>query len=169
MIRRTFATGVLLFSLSGCAGPPGDDTDAGVLMGADGGMVLDTSKAGFKTFVKEKSYLGWKVEPAVHNSTGPHGGKVRTYVNDVMYRSLKDATGDFPEGSITVKELYAADAVTVNGHAVDAKHGGQWVFYEGFTADDYKAPYYFRGTGNLCSDCHKSGRDYFLTPAASLP
>lgn len=153
----------------GCPGPNSPDDDAGVLMIEDGGMALDLSKGGLAAFVKERKYTGWKAEPAVHQSTGPHGGNVRTYANDALYDALKNSTGDFPSGSVTVKELYASDGVTITGHAVDAKQNGEWVFYEGFTSDDYKAPYYFRGTGNLCSNCHSSGRDFFLTPAASFP
>lgn len=169
MVLRSVAATLVVLSMTACPGPNSSDADAKVLMLPDGGTALDTSRSGMTSFAKAKSYSSWKAEPAVHSSAGPHGGKVRTYVNDVMYDSLKNGSGEFPEGSITVKELYADDGVTLDGHAVNAKHDAQWVFYEGFTSDDYQSPYYFRGTDNLCSNCHKTGRDYFLTPAASVP
>ncbi len=167
--------------------PTGEDggtsPDGGPVM-MDGGMLppdggpqapdaggFDTSPAGLTAFVKSGAYKSWKAEPEVHNSAGPHGGKVRTYVNDVFYASLKAGNTTHPKGSITVKELYGSSTTTVNGHAVDVKDEatGEWVFYEGF-GPSYASPYYYRGTTNFCAGCHKgAGNDYMLTPASAFP
>lgn len=143
--------------------------DAGTQAPDAGG--LDTSPAGLTAFVMSGAYKSWKAEPEVHNSAGPHGGKVRTYVNDVFYASLKAGNTTHPRGSITVKELYGSTTTTVNGHAVDVKDEatGEWVFYEGF-GPSYASPYYYRGTSNFCASCHdNANNDYMLTPASAFP
>lgn len=94
----------------------------------------------------------------MHASTGPHGGNVRTWVNGVLYASLKAGNTTHPPGSVTVKELYGSGTTAVTGHAIDAKDAsGKWFFYEGF-APAYASPYYFAGTSNFCASCHASGR-----------
>ena len=136
-----------------------------------GGDRLDTSAAGLTAFVKSGAYKSWKAEPAVHDSAGPHGGKVRSYVNGVFYASLKAGNTEHPRGSIVVKELYGSSTTTVTGHAVDVKDEatGEWVFYEGF-APSYGNPYYYRGTSNFCANCHqRANNDYMLTPATAFP
>jgi hypothetical protein len=135
--------------------------------GGSGG--LDTSAAGLTALVRSGEYKSWKAEPQVHPSTGPHSN-VRSYVNDVLYASLKAGNAVHPRGSVVVKELYIS-STEVSGHAVDVKEegSGQWVFFEGF-APAYSRPYYYRGTSNLCADCHANGGvDYMLTPASAFP
>lgn len=144
-------------------------TDGGA-QPSDGGS-FDTSAAGLTAFVKSGAYKSWKAEPAVHRSAGPHGGNVRTYVNDVFYASLKAGNTTHPRGSITVKELYGASTTNVTGHAVDVKDeaSGEWVFYEGF-GPGYTSPYYYRGIANFCAGCHqRDNNDYMLTPASVFP
>lgn len=138
--------------------------------GSDGGSTSPNTTADALTaFVKAGSYKTWKAEPAIHASTGPHGGNVRTYVNDVLYASLKAGNTSHPKGSIVVKELYGGGTSSLTGHAVDIKdeQTGEWVFYEGF-APGYSAPYYFRGTANFCASCHAPGLDYVLTKPSAL-
>lgn len=135
--------------------------------GSSGG--LDTSAAGLTAFVRSGEYKSWRAEPQVHASTGPHGN-VRSYVNEVLYGSLKAGNAVHPRGSVVVKELYGPSA-ELSGHAVDVKEegSGQWVFFEGFVPN-YSRPYYYRGTSNLCADCHANGGvDYVLTPASAFP
>ncbi|GEM_PF-1575606 len=130
---------------------------------------LDDSAAGLTAFVKSGAYKGWKAETAVHGSTGPHGGNVRTYVNDAMHGSLKAGNATHPPGSIAVKELYGSGTATVTGHAVDAKNAaGTWIFYEGF-GPTYANPYYYQGTTNFCASCHASGPDYYRGLLSNLP
>lgn len=129
---------------------------------------VDVSPAALKSFVKSGAYLQWRAEPAKHPSAGPHGGSVRTFVNASLYTSMVAGNAVHPVGSIVVKELYG-NGSTVIGHAVDVKdEKGTWVFYEGFTSNDYENPYYFTGTNNLCGNCHAGGTDYVLTSAAAL-
>ncbi|MBL9043365.1 MAG: hypothetical protein JNM83_17260 [Myxococcales bacterium] len=78
---------------------------------SDGGT--DNSAAGLTAFVKAGSYKSWKAEPAIHASTGPHGGNVRTYVNSLLYASLKAGNVSHPKGSIVVKELYGSGTTTL--------------------------------------------------------
>jgi hypothetical protein len=130
-----------------------------------------TSAAELLAFVQSGEYKSWRAEPAVHASSGPHGGNVRSYVNDVLYASLKAGNTVHPNGSVVVKELYGSTTTTITGHAVDVKEdpSGEWIFYEGF-APSYSNPYYFRGTSNLCGGCHgRGGTDYVLTPASAFP
>ncbi len=138
--------------------------------GTDGGSPsANTASDALTAFVKAGSYKTWKAEPAIHASTGPHGGNVRTYVNDVLYASLKAGNTSHPKGSIVVKELYGSGTSSLTGHAIDIKdeQTGEWVFYEGF-APGYSSPYYFRGTANFCASCHAPGLDYVLTKPSAL-
>ncbi len=138
-------------------GPPGGTGDGGT--STDGG--IDVSRNGLVQFALSGQHRAWKAEPAVHASSGPHG-KVRTFLNDVLNDSLKANNATHPNGSIAVKEIYDSAGTTVRGYAVDVKdpQTGEWVFFEGFAPgyDDY----YFRGTSNLCGNCHAGGRDYVL-------
>lgn len=136
--------------------------------GGSGGM--DTSAAGLTAFVRSGEYKSWRAEPQVHPSTGPHSD-VRSYVNDVLYDSLKAGNAVHPRGSVVVKELYVSSSTELLGHAVDVKDegSGEWVFYEGF-APSYDRRFYYRGTSNLCAACHANGGvDYVLTPASAFP
>lgn len=140
------------------------------MSGTDGGSSsANTTADALTAFVKAGPYRTWKAEPAIHASTGPHGGNVRTYVNDVLYASLKAGNTSHPKGSIVVKELYGSGTSSLTGHAIDIKdeQTGEWVFYEGF-APGYSSPYYFRGTANFCASCHAPGLDYVLTKPSAL-
>lgn len=146
--------------LAGCGAVPMTIVDAGADAGTDAGF--DFSKAGLAAFAASGAYKTWKAEPMVHASTGPHGGNVRTYVNDVLYASLKAGKTTHPPGSIAVKELYGSSTTAVNGHAVDAKDAsGTWFFFE--------ESFYFSGTSNFCAGCHSAGPDFYAGPIATLP
>lgn len=168
---------VILGPLVGCnPAVPSSSMDAGGVDLAQpqtedgGGGGSSYTAAVITAFVKAGSYKSWKAEPAIHASTGPHGGNVRTYVNDTLYASLKAGATSHPKGSMVVKELYGSGTTTITGHAVDIKDdtSGVWVFYEGF-APGYSSPYYFQGTSNFCASCHAPGKDYVLTAASALP
>ncbi|MGQ0508640.1 MAG: hypothetical protein ACT4TC_25350 [Myxococcaceae bacterium] len=136
---------------------------------ADGGtQLLDVSQQGLIQLIRGGGYKGWRSEPAPHASAGPHGGRVRTWLNDALYASSAAKNETHPNGSISVKELYGQGAgTTPTGFAVDVKDNtGTWVFLEGF--EPTLTQYYFRGTGNLCSGCHGSGDDFLLTPATAV-
>lgn len=127
------------------------------------------SAANLTAFAKSGGYKSWRAENQIHNSTGPHGGNVRSYVNDILYASLKAGNTTHPPGSAVVKELYGSGTSTLTGHALDAKDdGGTWVFYEGF-APSYSNPYFYRGTTNFCASCHATGSDFYRGLLTNLP
>lgn len=112
------------------------------------------------------AYTSWRAEPRAHPSTGPHGGTVRTFLNEPLYESLMSGATEHPPGSIAVKELFTNGERT--GWAVDKKRDdGTWVFFEGF--EPSLDQYYFEGTSNGCASCHASGVDYLLVPASNFP
>ncbi len=110
-------------------------------------------------------YLGWTAESDIHESTGPHLGDVRTFVNDVLFDSLDAGDAAHPMDAATVKELYGSGD-TVLGWAVmvkvqaDSAGGDGWYWYEYFDGDTISDSL---GDG-LCTGCHSSGSDYFRSP-----
>ena len=109
-------------------------------------------------------YKGWASEAAPHASGGPHG-MVRTFVNEPLLTALRANAQSMPAGSIAVKELYNAGAVT--GYAIDWKSAdGGWHFFEGY--DPTFDQYYYQGTNNGCAGCHSSGRDYVFSDVAAF-
>lgn len=144
----------------------GDTPDASPPQADAGPAPLPTTRAEIVAFVQSGAYTAWAAEPARHASTGPHGGAVRTFVNDTLYTSLKQGRASHPSGSIAVKELYTGANRT--GWAVDIKgDDGVWIYYEGF--EPRLDQYYFRGDGNLCANCHAGGVDRVLVPASAFP
>ena len=136
------------------------------LIPVDGGAGTPATRAGLLSIAQSGAYSSWKAEPMAHKTSGPHGDTVRTFVNDPLYASLKAGNTLHPNGSVVVKELFSGG--TRIGWAVDAKgDDGVWVFFEGF--EPQLNQFFFRGTGNLCSNCHASGVDFVLTRAAALP
>ncbi len=168
-------TTLVLLCLAGCgalpsgsdAGSPldaGREADAGAEPIGDGGV--PASLADLQALARSGSYRTWPAEAAPHASAGPHGGLVRTFVNPLLRDSLKAAAAQHPIGSVVVKEL--SNGGTITGYAIDAKRSdGQWLFLEGFLPGLNQ--YFFVGTGNLCSNCHRAGVDFVLTPASAIP
>ena len=135
-------------------------------LSACGTGAMPSGRDALVEFAKSGEYLTWKAEPSPHQSTGPHGGDVRMFVNDALYASLKSGATTHPNGSVAVKALFT-DGVR-SGWAIDLKReDGEWVFYEGF--EPQLNQYYFEGTSNLCANCHKTGVDYVLVPASNFP
>ncbi len=138
---------------------PGDGAPDGGLEG------LPTSLAALQRFVRAGAYAGWSAEPRPHQSAGPHGGLVRTFVNPLLRESLAAHATAHPPGSIVVKELFSGDQI--RGYAIDVKRAdGEWVFLEGFLPS--LDQYFFTGTSNLCGNCHRAGVDFVLTPSGSF-
>lgn len=112
------------------------------------------------------AYKAWAVESKVHPSTGPHGGNVRTYVNQVAFASLMADNAEHPQDAATVKELYGGGTDTIIGYAVSLKTqptsngGATWYWYERVNDTTYGGDL---GVG-LCTGCHGGGADYILTP-----
>lgn len=141
------------------------DGGTGSIPMPDGGVMMPASREAVVAMLQSGEYLSWRAEPQPHRSAGPHGGSVRTFLNPPLFASLSAANATHPPGSIAVKELFTG--TTRTGWAVDAKTSdGEWIFYEGF--EPQLNQYFFRGTGNLCSNCHASGTDFLLTPISSF-
>lgn len=133
--------------------------------GAGNPGATPTTRDGLLALAQSGAYLGWKAEPAAHPSAGPHGNTVRTFVNTALYDSLEAGNAAHPNGSIAVKELFTAG--TRSGWAIDAKgDDGVWTYFEGF--EPALNQYFFRGNGNLCSQCHQAGVDQVLVVAADF-
>jgi len=119
-----------------------------------------------EAWLVQGSYKTWAAETGVHPSTGPHGGNVRTFVNDVALASLDAQNAEHPMDSATVKELYGNSMDEIIGYAVSLKTapesqgGGTWYWYERVNATIYADDL---GVG-LCTGCHGGGADYILTP-----
>lgn len=111
-------------------------------------------------------YKSWQAESRIHPSHGPHFGKVRAYLNPVLFESMQANNKEHPVRSVAVKELYG-DGDTVQGWAVEIKTatgqkdgGNNWYWYEIFSNRTVRDA---QGVA-LCSGCHNTGRDYVLTP-----
>jgi hypothetical protein len=116
-------------------------------------------------------YAEWPAESAVHASGGPHFGRVRTYVNTILFESLAAAAPSHPVGAAAVKELYGSTA-EVRGWSVsvklqaDSARGNGWYWYERF-----RGAVYGDGIGAPgCTGCHGNdfgpftSKDFILAP-----
>ena len=116
-------------------------------------------------WLESEAYLGWAAESGIHPSAGPHGGQVRTFVNDALLGSLAGGDLAHPQGAAAVKELWG-DGNTRVGWAVEVKvaaesQGGDgWYWYEKIDQTVYGGDV---GVA-LCTNCHGGGVDYVLTP-----
>lgn len=117
-------------------------------------------------------YKAWPAETKVHESDGPHFGKVRTFMTPELVASMKAGNDEHPKGSVAVKELYKKGD-KVLGWAVmikvDAKgaDGAGWYWYEQLEPRTKKGKpqRYAAGKGvEVCTDCHGAGDDQVLTP-----
>jgi hypothetical protein len=120
-------------------------------------------------YLQRGEYKAFERESAVHPSTGPHGGRVLTYVNAVLSDSLARGDAEHPRCAASVKELFLGNR-EVSGWAVfvktdNASAGGKgyyWLEILG-TQPDRSADYEGQGIG-ICVGCHSAGRDYFRAP-----
>lgn len=117
-----------------------------------------TTASALRAWLQTKPYLTWHAESGRHPSGGPHGGKVRTFLNDRAFDSLTDGLVQHPSGSAVVKELYFDADDVIDEWAVEIKleedsaGGDNWYWYEGGLNG--------RGLG-ICTNCHGGDfRDY---------
>jgi len=117
-------------------------------------------------WLEAKSYADWPAESGLHQSSGPHGGQVRTFLNDTLFDSFDQGLTAHPEGSVAVKELWG-DGDNMIGWAIEVKvqpesaGGDGWYWYELIGDAEYGGD---TGVG-LCTGCHSGGgTDYVLTP-----
>lgn len=112
------------------------------------------------------SYSTFLPESAAHASAGPHGGRVRTFLNRQLAGSLETCADSHPVGSAAVKELYDGDLV--DGWAVMVKTqpgpgAGAWYWYEVFSVDPGAQPAYSGQGDDTCTGCHDGGLDAVRT------
>lgn len=124
-----------------------------------------TEVAALRAWLQAGSYLDWSAESGPHPSAGPHGGKVRTFLNPALFASLSAADVQHPAGAAAVKELYFSGE-TVRGWAVmvkqqaDSDRGRGWYWFEDFGSGNP-----FAGVGlGACTGCHSAGRDFVRIP-----
>lgn len=118
-----------------------------------------------KQWLQQGHYKAWQAESVIHDSEGPHFGKVRAFLNPTLFESMVTKNDAHPVGSVAVKELYE-NGDTVKGWAVAIKTtleeggGSNWYWYENYKDETIKD-----GQGIfLCKACHFPGQDYVLTP-----
>jgi hypothetical protein len=115
-------------------------------------------KAVYDYITKTNPYQQWALYPGkgkLYKGQHPHGALLTTYVSGNAETAIKARVGQFPDGSIIVKENYMPDktlgAVTVmyrvNGYDPDA---GDWFWAK------YKADGAIEAEGKVagCIGCH---------------
>jgi hypothetical protein len=120
-------------------------------------------------YLRSGEYKSLAAESGPHASTGPHGGRVLTYVNDILAESLDANNAEHPRCAASVKELFLSKdevsgwAVLVKNQERSAKgEGYYWLEVLG-TQSGRRADYEGQGI-NVCVGCHSAGVDSFLTP-----
>jgi hypothetical protein len=158
----------LALSPLGCAGTGPDDETAETLPEPEDEpdpLEVPTDAESLLPWLVAEPYLDWPSESAIHGSTGPHFGNVRTWVHPSLEASLEAGEPSHPAGVAAVKELYGAGqerrgwAVSVK-RADDSAGGDGWYWYEWYDGGIVAS-----GDGiSLCTGCHAGGDDYVLTP-----
>lgn len=134
----------------------------------------DPDREAYDIAIADDAYKSWprfpNAAPDLYPSGQHNGDYVRSYMNDVAAASLSSFSGEFPDGSILVKEQYAdPEGKTLNGHTVmykregyDPEHGDwYWIAFNpsgGTTTHNGMAEY--------CYGCHTAAKtnDWVYTP-----
>jgi len=142
----------------------GSTSDASGSTGAPADQLPPTDGVALRQWLLAGNYLAWTAESAQHPSDGPHGGDVRTFVNDTLLATLDAEANTHEVGAAAVKELYGA-GTEIEGWAVTVRvdgggDGDAWYWYEIIGRSVYAD-----GLGDaLCVGCHDDGVDHVLTP-----
>ncbi|MGD9858110.1 MAG: cytochrome P460 family protein [Planctomycetaceae bacterium] len=123
----------------------------------------------FWDYLQTSRYQNWAALPSVgadfYPGNSPHGQFVKLYAN----RTAAAATGEFPSGSILIKENYGPDrealmAVTVmyRSQGYDAEHQDwYWVKYEPNGQVSEMQGMRVAGQVGMCIECHSgAGGDF---------
>jgi hypothetical protein len=151
--------------------PPdaGDEVMEGAGEASDKGCELPGEPAALVAYLHNGGYKKFAHESAVHASSGPHGGRVLTYVNDLLADSLAANQAEHPRCAASVKELFLGNG-EVSGWAVfvkteDASANGQGYYWLEIVSTSPNRPADYEGQGiGVCVGCHSAGRDYFRAP-----
>lgn len=157
---------VFALTCASCATPEDDDGlgGDGTEMTADGPIPEQGGQA-LLDWLEGRGYAMWEAESELHDSSGPHFGNVRTYVNDVLLESLEAGNESHPVGSASVKELYGDGAAVAGWSSMvkleeDSAGGDGWYWFERFGDSNFADA---AGAG-ACTGCHASGIDFFRSP-----
>lgn len=119
-------------------------------------------------YLRRGDYRSLAAESGLHDSTGPHGGRVLTYVNDLLAVSLDAGNTEHPRCAASIKELFGTGdephgwAVLVKTET-ESERGRGYYWLEVTRRDATTVDYAGQGL-NVCVGCHSTGRDFFLTP-----
>jgi hypothetical protein len=128
---------------------------------------IPTESRALLAWLQAGYYKSWTAESARHQSRGPHGTFVRTYLNDTVLASLQAGSAQHPAGAAVVKELYGSGD-TVQTWAVEIKvqddsaGGNGWYWWEAQAYAGFGVP--------ICTGCHSGNygglttHDFVLTP-----
>jgi len=115
-------------------------------------------------WIREGSWRDtWTAEPRVHESAGPHGGRVRTWYNPTLVEDLAAGRKTFRKDAAMVKALYGSGSTKPLGWAAmvkvkDGRAARNWYFFE---TTDGRLDGAISGRGaDGCAGCHSAGRDY---------
>lgn len=130
----------------------------------------DTTGAATWSYLQQENYAEswafWPDKEPFYEGTEPHGALLNTYLNEAAAGVVNAGGGDFPDGSILVKENYMPDsslaAVTVM-HKVDGYNPehNDW-FWAKFSPDGSIEA---EGKVESCQSCHMGEGDgnYIMT------
>ena len=117
------------------------------------------------------AYKTWSCESAPHTASGASGHSKNRICSNEKIAKHDPASGPWPVGAASVKELYAGDRIV--GYAVARKvtagaDAGAWYWYERVGTTLYADGL---GTENapksLCGDCHSRGTDFVYTAVSA--
>lgn len=151
------ATVALVLILAGCtdSGPDSFSDDL------DDPQVPARGTADAVAWLTAGHYQAWHCEATPHpgRPPSPHGTN-RICNNDALHAA---ASGAFPAGSASVKEIYDGNAIVAYALArklTDGAGGNTWYWYEGNPDKVYANS---QGAGN-CTGCHaQAARDFVFT------
>lgn len=108
----------------------------------------------------------WEAESQVFATS--EFGAARVYVNGALAASLASGDARHPRGAAAVRELYAADGVTLTGFALAHRGGDEpsadgWRFYETYELTSDGTPQTDAYGAPTCVGCHIQGSDFVRT------
>lgn len=151
-------------SLLGCASEAEEDRDLGSPVENNPCDIPVDDLTELSAWLEDERYLTWTAESAVHDSSGPHFGNVRTWISSELEASLAADADVHPVCSAAVKELYGDDQArggwSLSVKIADSGGKSDWFWYEVYESESYA-----EGTDvDVCTNCHRAGVDFVLTP-----
>jgi hypothetical protein len=165
-VPRLTALAAIAFAALAAAPTPGETARAGGIPESAPPRSRKKLLAWLEGGSWRESYLA---EPTIHDSSGPHGGNVRSWYSPVLVEDLREGRSRYRKGAAMVKELFGRSTTDVEGWSVMVKTKNArprtpsaWVFYETFSRDG-RGAFFGRGLP-LCVNCHRDGPDFLQSP-----